>query len=60
MFTNLVAVAMTVIMMWGHFGNPVVASDSYTMRDAHTGEVIAEWRTDYHFDGTVETIAIEP
>ena len=60
MFTNFVAVVTTVVMMWGHFGNPVVASDHYTMSDPFTGEVTAEWRTDYHFDGTVETIVIEP
>lgn len=60
LFTNFVAGLLASIMLWGASTNPVVSSQRIQLADAQTGEIISEWRTDYHWDGTVENVTIEP
>lgn len=61
MFTNFVAMVMTVVMMWGYVENPVVSTQTCRLSDPYNnGKIIREWRNEYHFNGQVDTIEIEP
>lgn len=60
MINAIVSVAMTVVMAWGTFTNPVVSEARCRVSDPFTGEIIQEWREETHWNGQVDVIEVGP